>query len=67
MKMISNFVEVSKKEIKDRKDYCILVYATLSPLNRDLKLIYKDIDEFEKKVEIDIRGIIFTWVRKKKI
>lgn len=57
MKMLSNFIEKSKKEIKDRKDYCVMVYSTLSPLNRDLKLVYRNMEEFEKKVEIDIKGI----------
>ena len=53
--MIQEFIEESKKEIKDRKDYCILVYSTLSPLNKDLKLAYSSISEFEEKVENDIR------------
>ncbi len=57
MKTLSNFIEKSKEDIKNRKDYCILVYSTLSTLNKDLKLVYKNINDFENKIEKDIKSI----------
>ncbi len=57
MDKILEFIKVSKLDLNNDKNYCVIVYKTIGPLSRDLIFIYKNIDEFESKVREDIKNI----------
>lgn len=68
---MKNFIEDSKKHIIENNigdNYCVIVYTTING-TRNIKFVYKTIDDFEKKLIKDshnindIFGVIFQlWI-----
>lgn len=52
-----NFYKESKEALGDSKNYCVIVYKTVGPLNKEIGFIYKDLDEFKNKATDDIKKI----------
>lgn len=50
------FIEKNKDITHDK--YCVLVYNTIGDINREVILIYKNLDDFKNRLEGDIENKI---------
>lgn len=57
MDSLLKFIKESKIELNGNLNYCVVVYKTVGPLNREVGFVYKNLDEFKLKITDDIKRL----------
>lgn len=57
MASLLEFIKKSKTDLNGNENYCVIVYKSIGPLNKEVGFVYKNLEEFRLKITDDIKNI----------